>query len=308
MLSEMSGTPLPRGDSWDAEARARLADFQRSEGLVSNGELNDATVARLRTRFEMLVEQRHPAGSETIVDQSPTAESHAQVVHVVQEALHNVEHVAEQFAHDAPIRARYISEARTFASNIVAAFERGELTVAEAALLASRFRNSFLNEARSGLSPAGAALSKFLKEEGLTLPALVEKYSGKLFQKGFKDLTEAERGAVLLQIAKKAGVTNPNVNVASRLAPAMGKALLAVSIAIAVYQVASAEDHVGEGIKQGASLLGFWAGAKLGAMGGAAVCGPGAPLCAVVGGLAGGILGAILAETAADAGYHWVKG
>jgi hypothetical protein len=131
-------------------------------------------------------------------------------------------------------------------------------------------------------------LSKYPKEEGVRLPALVEKYSGKLFGKAFEELSEAERNTVCLTIAKKAGMTNGSVNSAAKLAPKLSKALVAVSVAIAFYQVATAEDKLEEGIKQGAGLLGFRAGAKLGAAGGAMVCGPGAPACAVIGGLAGG--------------------
>ncbi len=103
-------------------------------------------------------------------------------------------------------------------------------------------------------------------------------------------------------------MTNPLVNNASKLAPYTGKALVAVAVAIALYQVATADDKVGEAVKQGAGFLGFWAGAKIGAVAGAAACGPGAPACAVIGGLAVGILGAILAESAAERGYHAIKG
>ncbi|OJY16780.1 MAG: hypothetical protein BGO98_11335 [Myxococcales bacterium 68-20] len=44
------------------------------------------------------------------------------------------------------------------------------------------------------------------------------------------------------------------------------------------------------------------------AMAGAAVCGPGAPVCAVVGGIAGGIIGSLAAEAAAECGHHRIQG
>ncbi|MBX3206735.1 MAG: hypothetical protein KF764_16820 [Labilithrix sp.] len=308
MLSELSGTPLRPGTTWDAEAAGRLASFQRSEGLPSTGELDDVTATRLRARFEHAAEARRPDETAQVTNQSPTAEDHRRVVHLVTEALRAVEHVATQLGNDSPIRGAYVREAREYSTNIVRAFQQGEITAGEAALLASEMRNAAMKEARTGLSPAGAALSKYLKEEGLALPALFEKYSLRSHGKAFKELTAAERSAVCVKIAERAGVTNAKVNLASRLAPKLGKTLVAVTIAIAVYQVATAEDKVGEGIKQGAGFLGFLAGAKLGAVAGAAVCGPGAPACAVIGGIAGGVLGALAAEAAAEESYHRIKG
>lgn len=43
-------------------------------------------------------------------------------------------------------------------------------------------------------------------------------------------------------------------------------------------------------------------------MAGAAVCGPGAPVCAVVGGIADGIIGSLAAEAAAEYGSHRIQG
>ena len=74
---------------------------------------------------------------------------------------------------------------------------------------------------------------------GLALPALFEKYALRSHGKAFKELTAAERSAICVKIAERAGVTNANVNLTSRLAPKLGKTLVAVTIAIAIYQVAS---------------------------------------------------------------------
>jgi len=308
MLSELSGTPLPARDSWDAEAGARLAAFQRSEGLPPTGDLDDVTAERLRARFEQVSEARNTNDAGEVRNDSPTAAEHRYVQTIVQDALRTTESVASQLAADSPIRAAYVQEAREYSVNIVKAFERGEITAGEAAHLASSFRNAAMKDARTGLSPAGAALSKFLKEEGVSLPALFERYARRAYGRGFKDLATAERSAVCVKIAQRAGVTNPSVNTASRLAPKVGKVMMAVTIAIALYQVASAEDKVAEGVKQGAGLVGFLAGAKVGAVVGAAVCGPGAPACAVIGGIAGGIIGSLAAESAAEYGYHQIRG
>jgi hypothetical protein len=308
MLSELAATPLRQGVGWDAEARARFAEFQRSEGLPPTGDLDDVSARRLQRRFEDVASARRADDSGHVVDRSPTQESQRRVTSAVREAVRAAENLASQFAADAPIRARYVAEARGWSESVVRSFEQGAITEGEAAYLASSFRNSALVEARAGLSPAGAALSRHLKEEGVSLSVLVERYALRLHGKAVKDLTLAERNAVCLRIAQKAGATNEVVNASARLAPLAGKALVAVGVAIAFYQVATAEDKVGEVVRQGAGFLGFWAGAKVGAIAGGAACGPGAPACAVIGGLAGGLLGALAAEAAADHAYQAIKG
>jgi hypothetical protein len=69
MLSELSGTPLPPGAGWDAAARTRLAQFQRSEGFNPTGVPDDTTVARLQLRYETTVAAQTHAPS-----QSPSVE------------------------------------------------------------------------------------------------------------------------------------------------------------------------------------------------------------------------------------------
>jgi hypothetical protein len=299
MLSELKGTPLRPGTQWDEEARAAFAAFQRSEGLRPTGEPDDISTERLKRRFEQVADARRSQAGDEVVHRSPSSDAHHRVEDELQLALHSAEQVAHQLAHDSPIRARYVEEAQAWSKTIMKAFEKGEITEGEAALLASRMRNAMLVEARGGLSPAGAALSRYLKEEGIALPALVEKYAQKRFGKTTAALSAAERNAVCLEIAKKAGVTNELVNAGSKLAPYVGKALMAVTIAIAIYQVATAENPFGEGIKQGAGFVGFWAGARVGGTVGAGICGP---VCGVLGGLAGGILGAIIAEEVVASG------
>lgn len=308
MLSELSGTPLAPTGAWNTEAERRLAAFQCAEGLEPTGNLDDVTVDRLRARFNQVLEERHANDKGEIRNDSPTSDEHHQVQTIVHEALHATEDIAKQLASDSPIRAAYVQEAREYATNVVRAFERGEISAGEAALLASSMRNAAMNQARTGLSPAGAALSKFMKEEGLALPALFEKYALRTYGKAFKELSSAERSALCVQVAKRAGITNPKVNAASKLAPTLGKVMMAVTIAVAVYQVATAEDKVAEGVKQSAGFLGFLAGAKVGTAIGGAACGPGAPICAVVGGIAGGIVGALTAEATAEYTYHRIQG
>jgi hypothetical protein len=310
MLSEMRATALSPGEAWDQEAKDALAHFQRTEGLPPTGQLDNVTVDRLKRRFEQFVEARHTAGDDIVV-KSPTAEAHRHVAHTVQHAVHAAEDFAHQLAHDTGLRARYMQEIQSWSKDIMAKFESGQLTEAEAAFAANQMRNNFLQQARGDLSPAGKMISTMLKREGMSFPAAIEKYAGKMFNKATKGLTKEEMAAVCTRIAERSGVSNASVNGASKMMPAAGKVLLAAAIALAIYQVATADDKLREAIVQGAGFLGFWAGAKVGAAVGGMACAPtavGAPVCAVIGGLVGGIAGSIAAESAADYAYGAIKG
>lgn len=313
MLSEMRGTPLSERETWDDEAKAALVQFQRSEGLPPTGNLDNVTVDRLKRRFDHFVDARHAAGADAVT-KSPTAEAHRHVAHTVQHAVHAAENFAHHLTHDASLRSKYMQDVAQWSKDLMTRFEAGQITEAEAALAANKMRNAFLMETRKELSPAGQLISQMLKKEGLELPALIEKYAVKMYGKQTAQLTEKEFGAVCLRVAERAGATNASVNVGSKIAPIAGRALLAAAVALAIYQVATADDEVREAVKQGAGFLGFWAGAKAGALAGGAACtltGVGAaaaPICGVVGGLAGGILGSILAEEAADHAYTAIKG
>jgi Putative peptidoglycan binding domain len=305
LLSELGGTPLKPGP-WDDAAKAALTRFQSAEGLPATGELDPVTAQRLKQRYEEVSATRGAHAA----DRSPSAEAYARVEKGVKLALQEAQHVASELGGDAALRARYVEETKTFAEQILTKFKAGQISEGEAAYLSSTFRNTMLSETRKGISPAGNMLSKLLKDEGVKLPALLEKYANKLYGKGMKELSAAERNAVCLKVAEKAGITNRSVNAASKAMPVVGKAMIAITVAIAIYQIATAEDKAREGLKQGAALLGFWAGAKGGAALGGMVCSPTGPVagaCGVVGGLIGGIFGALLAEEAAERAYDAIN-
>jgi hypothetical protein len=296
MLSELSGTPLPSGSSWDGDAIERMKVFQASEGLPRTGMMDNVTVERLLKRYDVVLRGR----TET-QNQSPNAEALDHVLSFVHSAVHAAEHVAKELAHDGPLRAQYMREVKEFSDGIIDAFKLGKISEGEAARLASTFRNQAMNETRAGLSPAGKVLSSFLKSEGKTLAQLVEKYSIEYAAKAkttVAKLTAEDKGKVFMMVAERSGVTSNTVNVGSKFAPHAGKALLAVGVAIAIYQVWTAENPEREAVKQGAGFAGFALGATAGLF-----CGPGAPVCSVVFGLAGGLLGAFAAEHLAEKAY-----
>lgn len=98
-------------------------------------------------------------------------------------------------------------------------------------------------------------------------------------------------GLAVSEALKETGKRFPSL---SRLA---GRACIALSVSLAIYYIANADDKVRETAKQGAAVAGGIVGFKVGGTVGALLCGP---PCAVVGALAGSVAGALAAEFAAD--------
>lgn len=71
-----------------------------------------------------------------------------------------------------------------------------------------------------------------------------------------------------------------------------GRGLIVFSIAFAVYEVMNADDKISETGRQlaigGSGITGAWAGGAVAGL----MCGPGAPVCVVIGGFIGGALAA----------------
>ena len=149
---------------------------------------------------------------------------------------------------------------------------------------------------RSRTSGLGRSIARWLKEEGATLSQLEDRYARRLFGRPFGALDAATRDRVWLRITERAGATNPKVNFAMRWAPRAGRVFLAASVAIAFYQVATADDPGEEARRQGGALGGgVWGGmAALAATG--LVCGPGAPVCSGILIFVGGVVGALTGE------------
>lgn len=82
----------------------------------------------------------------------------------------------------------------------------------------------------------------------------------------------------------------------------LGRGFLFVTLAVAVYNIVTAEDKVEATAREGVILGGgFVGGAAGGAVAGLA-CGPGAIICVTVGVFVGGALGAM----GADLSFGWI--
>lgn len=88
------------------------------------------------------------------------------------------------------------------------------------------------------------------------------------------------------------------MNATASMFSKLGRGVLIVTIGVAVYHIAVAEDKVKATAREGVIIGGGFAG---GAVAGLA-CGPGAPVCVTVGVFVGGALGAL----GADFTFGWL--
>jgi hypothetical protein len=170
----------------------------------------------------------------------------------------------------------------------------GLITWSTAAERARDARETVMGVIRARSTPVGRAFAEALKKEGPTLNALVAKKTMQLFgpNANFNNLSVNQRNAVFAEIVASASKSNPRVTATMRMASRAGRGLIVMSIAISVYEVATAEDkmHVAqrEVAVTGAGIAGGIAGGAAAGL----VCGPGAPVCVTVGAFVGGALAA----------------
>ncbi|MBI4903112.1 MAG: hypothetical protein HY820_05715 [Acidobacteria bacterium] len=216
---------------------------------------------------------------------------------------------AYRFINDAKVRSEYIERIKEFSKSTMEAYSSGKLTAQQAQGVAHDMRNQIMNMSRSKTSEIGKAIAVILKDEGLTLDALLAKYAKDKFGKAPSQLTTAERDVVALEIVAASGRSNPKVNATMGRLGAAGRAFWVLTALIAIYNVGTAENKT---VAAGRELAGIGGGIGGGMAGGAAVgavvTGPAAPIGAAIGAIIGGILGAIVADEAYVEGVVPVTG
>ena len=138
-------------------------------------------------------------------------------------------------------------------------------------------------------SPVGRALAEQIKSKGKTLNELVAKYTISKFGPNalFDKLTVAEKEIIYGEIVAAAARSNPRVNASMLRWSRAGRGLIFLSLAVSVYNVATAEDKAAAGHEVAVTGAGIAGGMAGGAIAGLA-CGPGAPVCVTIGVFVGG--------------------
>jgi hypothetical protein len=177
--------------------------------------------------------------------------------------------------------------------NVVAELEgevrAGHLTWRGAAEKAVQLRNDTMEVMRLRSTPPGRAIAEAMKAQGRTLNEMIGKKAVELFPgKAFQALSQAEKDEVCAAVVASAARARPRVNMLMLRASRASRALLVLSLAISVYNIATAEDHWAaagqEAAVTGAGIAGGIAGGALAGL----ACGPGAPVCVTIGAFVGG--------------------
>lgn len=201
---------------------------------------------------------------------------------------------AARLSVDPRLRLEYSKLIKEMASDLRAKANAGVITWEKAAQEAQTTRNLIMDMVRSRSTPLGRAMAERIKSEGKTLNELIAKKAKSLFgpQVNFNNLSEVQKNQIYASIVESAGKSNPQVNMKMMQLSRIGRGLIVLSIAISVYEIYTADDKVSETGRQiaitGAGIAGA---AASGAMAGL-ICGPGAPVCVLIGGFVGGALAA----------------
>lgn len=201
---------------------------------------------------------------------------------------------AAQLSIDPRLRLEYSRLIKSMSDELRERANRGILTWEQAAKEAMETRNMTMEMIRAKSTPVGKALAQKMKRIGKTFNDLVARKTTQLYgaNANFNSLSEIQRNNVFGAIVESAGRSNPKVDLNMLRFSRAGKGLVVFSVAVAVYEVMNADDKLNETGRQlsisGAGIAGSWAGGAVAGL----MCGPGAPICVVLGAFVGGALAA----------------
>lgn len=195
---------------------------------------------------------------------------------------------------DPNLRLEYSRRIKEMSDRLKEKVANGSTTWKQAAQEAQETRNIIMDLIRQRSTPLGQAMAHQLKATGKTLEELVIKKAKSMYGEHipFEALSAEQQNSVYASIVESAGRSNSAVNQRMGTLSRVGKGLLFLSIAISIREVYNADDKLNEAGRQtfimGSGLAGGWAGGAAAGL----VCGPGAPVCVIVGGFIGGALAA----------------
>ncbi|MBV1869904.1 MAG: hypothetical protein KUG76_03270 [Gammaproteobacteria bacterium] len=203
---------------------------------------------------------------------------------------------SHRFINDGKVRTSYINQTRKLAQEYREMVSSGTITADEAAKQVQGIRNQILEAQRIRTSDVGKAVAIKLKKTGLTLQELTEKCAQNKFGTSFVNLSAANQNKVYLEIIDSSGRPRPSMNAAASKYSKLGRGLVFVTIGVAVYNIAVAEDKVTATAREGVIIGGGFSGGAAGGAVAGLTCGLGAPVCVTIGVFVGGALGALGAD------------
>lgn len=206
----------------------------------------------------------------------------------------DVSAAAARLSIDPHLRLEYSKRIKEMATDLRSKANSGIISWGEAALEAQETRNLIMEMVRTRSTPLGRAMAEKLKTSGITLNELVAKKTISLFgpKANFSRLSDVQKNQVYAAIVESAGKSNPQINRRMINLSRAAKGLIVMSIGISVYEIYASENRTSETGRQiainGAGIAGAWAGGAIAGL----MCGPGAPVCVLLGGFVGGALAA----------------
>lgn len=219
-------------------------------------------------------------------------------------ALELMEGSALRFSLDAisdeKIRSSYTKNIKRMSQQVRDDVKAGKITAQEGVMFSHEMRNKIMMEHRKFTSAQGLAIVQKKKGEGKGLKTLLNMYSENLFQKGYDSLSDIEKNKVHYTILESSGRDNAKFTTGTKKMLIMGKLGVLVTAALATYQILNADNKPKEAARQGIIVGAGAVGGILAGMGVSALCGPGAPICAIAVVLAGTIAGGVAGEAVAS--------
>lgn len=203
-----------------------------------------------------------------------------------------VANVGAHMTIDANARNLYARLIAEMAEDLRKQASSGRISWAEAAKQANEARNGIMDIVRARSTAVGRAFAQQLKSEGMSLNSLVARKTIAVYGPNaeFTALVPAKQNIIYAEIVKSAGKSNPQVTMRMQMLSRVGRRLLFVSLALSVYNVATAQDKArAAGREITVTGAGIGGGIVGGALAGLA-CGPGAPVCSTIGAFVGGAL------------------
>lgn len=219
-------------------------------------------------------------------------------------ALELMEGTALRFSLDAisdeKIRSSYTKNIKRMSQQVRDDVKAGRITAQEGVKFSHEMRNKIMMEHRKFTSAQGLAIAQRKKKDGKGLKTLLDIYAENLFQKGYDSLSDIEKNKVHYAILESSGRDNARFTAGTKKMLIMGKLGVLVTAALATYQILNADNKPKEAARQGIIIGAGAVGGILAGMGVSALCGPGAPICAIAVVLAGTIAGGVAGEAVAS--------
>ncbi len=156
-----------------------------------------------------------------------------------------------RFINDGKVRMSYINQTRKLAQEYRTKVASGTVSLEEAAKQVQAIRNQILEAQRLRTSDVGKAITIKLKKTGLTCAGLTEKYAQSKFGTSFLKLSAANQKYIFLEIIDSSGRPGPSMNTAANRFSKLGRGLLVVTVDVAVYNIAVADDKTKATAREG---------------------------------------------------------